>query len=368
MKKEICCLFNLAALYREPIYKLMDEHLKCDFYITKWKKAPFKEMNYDSLNGYKGSGKKIELLGGFYWQTNTIGLLFKPYRKYILTGEPYSVSTWVMLILAKIIGKKTFLWSHGWYGRESYIKRVMKLLFFKLCTGGLLYGDYAKQLMIERGIKKEKLHCIYNSLDYDKQLQVRKTGVSTNVYSEHFQNNFPVLVYIGRIQKIKKVDMILDALINLNKKEYPCNLIIIGADNEKICLDKKVEELNLKKQVWLYGPCYSENKLGELIHNASLCVSPGNVGLTAMHSLVYGTPVLTHDNFENQMPEFEAIKENVSGSFFIEDSIEDLSLKIELWTDKTAQERAVIRKACYKIIDEKYNPYFQLELIKKVLA
>ena len=58
-----------------------------------------------------------------------------------------------------------------------------------------------------------------------------------------------------------------------------------------------MENLNLQDQIWFYGACYDESKLGELIFNADLCVSPGNVGLTAVHSMGYGTPVITHNNF-----------------------------------------------------------------------
>lgn len=53
----------------------------------------------------------------------------------------------------------------------------------------------------------------------------------------------------------------------------------------------------------------------EFIYNADLCVSPGNVGLTAMHSLVFGCPVITHNCFEWQMPEFEAIQPGITGDF-----------------------------------------------------
>ena len=60
-KNKIVCIFNLAALYRAPIYKLIDKNLDSDFYITKWKEPPFKEMDYSSLKGYQNSGIKIDL-------------------------------------------------------------------------------------------------------------------------------------------------------------------------------------------------------------------------------------------------------------------------------------------------------------------
>ncbi len=78
---------------------------------------------------------------------------------------------------------------------------------------------------------------------------------------------------------------------------------------------KHIDKNQSKGRIWLYGACYDEEIIGELIFNAQLCVSPGNVGLTAMHSLVYGTPVITHNNFSNQSPEFEAIIDGKTGSF-----------------------------------------------------
>ena len=86
-----------------------------------------------------------------------------------------------------------------------------------------------------------------------------------------------------------------------------------------------------------------------------------------MHSLVYGTPIITHNNFKNQMPEFEAIKNDISGSFFEENSVDDLSEKIKIWTYKTVLKRNEIRNNCYKIIDDKYNPFFQIEILNKLI-
>jgi glycosyltransferase involved in cell wall biosynthesis len=365
MVNKICCIFNLAARYREPIYKLMDEKLGCDFYITKWKTPPFKEMDYNRLNGYKYSGKKINLFFGFYWQTKTIHLIFKPYKQYIITGEPFSLSNWIILLSAKIKRKEVYLWSHGWYGRESKTKKVLKYWFFNLATKTFLYGNYARELMLKEGFSPNKLECIYNSLDYEKQVQVRNTLKVSNIYCNHFKNDAPTIIYIGRIQIIKKINLVLKALSVLRSNNYLCNLIIVGSDDEGVNLHELAYKLNIEDSVWFYGACYDERKIGELIYNSALCVSPGNVGLTAMHSLVFGTPVLTHDNFVNQMPEFEAIEADKTGGFFKEGSIVDLCKKIKKYTSDLPQEREIIRKHCYKIIDEKYNPYYQLSILEK---
>ena len=104
-----------------------------------------------------------------------------------------------------------------------------------------------------------------------------------------------------------------------------------------------------------------------MISNADLCISPGNVGLTAIHSMMFGTPVITHKDFPMQMPEFEAIIPGITGNFFERDNVQSLTLAITNWFEK-APNRDVVRLECYKMIDEKYNPYVQINTMRSVLC
>jgi glycosyltransferase involved in cell wall biosynthesis len=367
MNTKICCIFDQAAHYRAPIYKLMDRELNCDFYITKWKKNPFKQMDYSELKGLKMVSYNKKIFGNFFWQSRTVRLAFQPYNNYLMIGQPYSLSTWVLIIILKLLKKNCYLWSHGWYGDESKIKIYIKKIFFSFATATFLYGDYARNLMIKQGIKQNKLICIYNSLDYEMQKEIRSKIKSSDIYYDYFKNRYPVLLYIGRIQKIKKIDLLLKAIYELKEDGFHCNLIIIGEQTEELNINSLINEFGLKENVWMFGACYDEKIIGELIYNADLCVSPGNVGLTAMHSLVYGTPVLTHNNFANQMPEFEAVKEGVTGGFFEENSIKDMSEKIKYWTSLTSSERDKVRNNCYEIIDKKYNPNIQIKILTETI-
>ena len=98
MKKSYCCIFNLAAHYRAPIYKLMDKELNCDFYIGDRVFNPIKKMDYSELYGFKKILKFIPIMGSFYWQKGAVQLVFKKnYSHYILTGEPHCISSWFIL-------------------------------------------------------------------------------------------------------------------------------------------------------------------------------------------------------------------------------------------------------------------------------
>ncbi|MEZ4897633.1 MAG: hypothetical protein R2806_12390 [Saprospiraceae bacterium] len=65
-------------------------------------------------------------------------------------------------------------------------------------------------------------------------------------------------------------------------------------------------------------------KLSTFFYNSAVCVSPGNIGLTGVHSMSFGCPVISHNNFVEQMPEFEIIREGETGYFFQQNNILDL--------------------------------------------
>lgn len=363
ISNKTCLIYNYAQHYRTSIFKLLDKELGVDFYFGD-KMDDVKKMDYSQLKNFKGELKNIKIFSAIYWQKGAVSLFFKKYDKYIILGEYYCISTWCILLLNRFSSKKIYLWSHGWYGNENVIKKVIKKIFFNLSDGLFLYGDYAKKLMIKEGFRDENLHVIYNSLNYDDQLLVRKKLRKTDIYSNYFKNDYPILIFIGRLNKGKKLEQLINAFKQLKDNGIFVNLVFVGTGIEEERLKEKANSIN--NNIWFYGSCYEEEKIGELIYNATICISPGNVGLTAMHSLVYGTPVITHYDFSSQMPEFEAIKESISGTFFVKDNETDLANKIQAWLSKS-KHREKTRFDCFEIIDKKYNPHFQLEVIKKVL-
>ena len=365
---KLCVIYNFAAHYRQSVFVKMDQTFDCDWYFGK-SNADIKKMDYSLL---KGNVKEIQTWHGFdlSYQKGIIRLLRCHYTHYILLGDSRSISTFLFCIFAKLFHprKKVFFWSHGWYGKESRAERFVKKCLFKLPNGGIfLYGNYARSLMIKEGFKPDKLFVIHNSLAYDEQVATRRQLTVKPIFQEHFKNNYPNLYFVGRLTPVKKLDMILRAMAILAEKGYHYNLTLIGGGEKREELEALSKQLGLEKNVWFYGPCYDEKVLGELIFNADLCVSPGNVGLTAMHTMVFGTPVISHDDFPHQMPEFESIREGETGTFFKHDDVNSLAENIFNWFDKKRDKREEVRAACMKEIDENWTPQFQIEVLKKHL-
>ena len=161
--------------------------------------------------------------------------------------------------------------------------------------------------------------------------------------------------------------MIIDSMKMLKDAGRPVNAVFIGKDVEEVHLERYAEQCGLQANVWMYGPCYDDTIIGQMFFDATVCVSPGNVGLTAIHSLSFGCPVITHNNFSYQNPEFEAITPGVTGDFFEKDHLSSLTQTIDKWACHSLTEREETRRAAFKEIDRQWNIHYQIKIIKEVL-
>jgi len=276
--------------------------------------------------------------------------------------------TWLSALMARMTGKRVLFWTHGWIQRERGLKQLIRNTFYKLAHGLLLYGNAAKEIGISSGFSPENLYVIYNSLDYDNQVRVRSETTSVRlaeVQKALFgESRLPIVVCPSRLTKVRELDLLLDAVSLMKSDGIEVNVLLIGAGPEEEPLRNMAADLELN--VHFYGACYEEDALGEMMMASSVTVAPGKVGLTAMHSLVYGTPVITHNDVDNQMPEWEAIEAGKSGAFFERGNAESLAKTItQIISEPQSKES---RRSCMAVIDQFYNPTYQVEEINRAVA
>jgi len=305
------------------------------------------------------------------WQEDIVALgAGKKFDVIIYLGVVYHISTWLSCILARLRGKRAYMWSHGFLRKETGLKGLVRSTFYGLANGMLLYHHRARELFIERGFLPDKLDVLYNSLDVVTQKKVRdsleKPKVEALRLKMFSQPADPVLLWIGRLTSQKKLSMLIKAIEQLSSDDFNVNLLFVGDGPERTQLERQVSELGLEDRVCFYGASHNEEELGPLITLSDICIAPGEVGLTCMHSLVYGTPVITHDDPDYQMPEYEAIRPGVSGDFFKYGDINDLAIVIRKWLTQDLS-REEIRQACFSVIDDFYNPQNQVRIINNMV-
>ena len=382
-KIKVAIVYHCIAHYREPVFRALCLNKKDDIEYTVISgtndhSPSLKTVDIDKAEkALSEGGLRWRIVDNVWfgkkllWQKGVVKLaLSREFDVIIYLGSVYYISTWISCFIASMLGKKTLMWSHGFLRIENGLKGWVRSRFYKLSDGMLLYHNRAKEIFIDKGFDPDRLDVLYNSLDVDSQKNVRCkiTEIDRKHAKEKIFSNpeYPVLLWVGRLIKSRKLDMVLEAVKKLMISGDDFNVLFIGEGPEKKDLQALVDEKRLNDRVVFYGACHDENELGPLISMSDLCVAPGEVGLTCMHSLVYGTPVLTHDNPDCQGPEYEAINPGVSGEFFKFDDVDDFIRKVKIWSN-WPYTRAQIRENCYKVIDDHYNPENQVRIINNAV-
>lgn len=366
--KNICLISNLAPIYRKGIYQLLDKHHNVHWAFGEVDNI--KSMEVNDFHGKVENLKTVKLPFNTYWLKGCVSLsIEKKTDYYIIIGDAKCISAWVCSILAKLRGKKVLYWTHGSLRPIKGLRRFVMNLFWKSSDCGLIYNKRSQQLMQQAGIGKGNFVTVYNSLNYPEQLKLRESLCSTGIYKRHFGNEYPTIAFIGRLIIKKRLDIILNvaSMINADDSSLKVNVVIIGDGEDRERLERLVNEFGISECCWFYGACYDESINAELLYNADLCISPGEVGLTAIHAMMFGLPVATHNNFDRQGPEFEAIVENQTGFFFNENDSNNLYFKLKDWLHENSGRRETVRKQCYAIVDKYWNPYRQISIIDETL-
>lgn len=363
---------NIFPLYRKPLWKevLNSESLNATFHYTENNPLGIKEGIFEEdflqkkivkINSLWFSSKFI------YWQFGVLSrCLLHKYDSILFLGEMNILSYWIGALICRIRKKRVFFWSHGFYGNESLFKYFFRKLFYKIANEHFVYENRGRNLMINRGFTPQTVHVIYNSLDYkyQKLLFEKLINRRDNSFTFFKNNKLPVFIYIGRLIESKKVDQLIDAFKNVNKSNQICNLLIVGSGPDEENLKVLAKNEIISKTIHFYGACYDEKIISNFIFNSICTVSPGNIGLTVINSFSYGTPAITHNNFENQMPEAEVIKEGITGFYFKENDI----LSLERALIDMINSKNNFKAECRRVIDSYYNPTYQVKILESIMV
>ena len=365
---------NQAPHYRAALWATLLKNREIDacFLYGNSDASGIKTIDF-SQSPWLGVRHKLHLLDNRYikkvliWQHGVLTHIWRTdANAVVFLGDMNILSTWLSVWLARGRGISVLFWGHGVYGREGRLKRWLRTQFLHLADCNLVYGEHARGLLLENGFPPHRVRVVYNSLDHARQRAIRTSVIQPNFYSSQawFDEAFaPILLFVGRLTSEKRLDSLINAVQMLREVGEVYNLIMVGNGPEILRL--KELAAGISGQVHFYGACYLEEELGRLIANADLCVSPGNVGLTAMHALGYGTPVCTHSDLTRQMPEAESIIEGRTGVLFNYFEM-DLVEAIRRWF-ASAPSRDSVRKFCYQEIDDKWNTGNQAHLIVKAI-
>jgi len=376
--RDVAVVYHYFAHYRGPVIRALcqnsDHGLTYSLFSDRNSNIPSLETVDNSLAGIPVSSgglrwrfvRNVWLGGPFLWQRGVCSLAVEDHFDTIIyLGNMYFISTWLSSMIARLRGKRVLFWTHGLLQPEQGPKKLLRHTFYRLAHGLLLYGQRARAILQEQGFPAEQLYVVYNSLDFERQRSLMQSftkDAAARIRRDLFnQPDWPVIVAAGRLTESKKLHILLEAIDDLNENRS-INLLIIGDGPELDNLKTLAIELGIEDRTHFFGACHDEEILAPLIMSSSLCVIPGSIGLTAIHMLGYGIPVITHNNADHQKPEWEAIIPGINGGLFQENDREDLVRTISEWLDRL-DTIGTPNHMFREIIQTKYNPIQQVRLI-----
>ena len=366
----VAVVYHAWPHYRQPVMQAMDRStaIAYDFHGSG---EALEGVLHAEVGGLRRFVRApFRRFGKLLWQSGAVhAARDQRYRAIVLLADPNFASTWVAATLARLRGVPVLFWGHGWLRPESAIKRFVRASYFALSTRFLVYAERGRRLGIESGFPAERITVIYNSLDVARADAVIADIESGSHGGARPQTLFahperPLVICTARLTAKCRFDLLLTAAAMLSQRNFPINVLLVGDGPERAALGRQAEALGIA--VHFFGACHDEDVVGPLLYHADLTVSPGKIGLTAMHSLMYGTPAITHGDFDAQMPEVEAIEPGRTGAFFRRDDAADLARTIARWLD-VGPPRARVREAARATIRAKWTPEVQAHLIEEAV-
>jgi glycosyltransferase involved in cell wall biosynthesis len=375
--RRVAILYPYLAHYREAVFDALSSSAarhRYEIFSDRQSNMPSMATIPPERSRYCNSAGRLNwrfvrnrwLFDQLLWQSGALRIALSPeFDTLILLGNVKYISTWAAAILARIMGKRVLMWTHGVLRREQGVRGHLRKAFYRLAHGLLLYGVRARDLLAE-DFDLNRLYVIYNSLDTAVQLRALEAldddACAAARRSYGIPANAPLLIAIGRLVPGKDLQLLPQALQILRTRGLEAHLLLVGDGSLRPMLENLARDLGIQRNVHFAGPVYAEAELCPLIAAADLCVSPGPVGLTAMHALIYGTPVITHNDFDQQKPEFEAIQAGRTGAFFRRSDPVDLAETVRTWLSINGDRRAVATR-CRERMLQYYTPGNQRELI-----
>ena len=146
------------------------------------------------------------------------------------------------------------------------------------------------------GIDEDKIEIVPNGIDLLEYNNLPRRGEFRERYS--LRDDEKIVLYLGRLHKIKGIDLLIEAFSDLIEKLDDVRLVIVGPDDGYLStLKKQITDLKIGDKILFTGPLYEMDKLKAYV-DADVYVLPSMYeifGITVLEACACGTPVIVTD-------------------------------------------------------------------------
>ena len=286
------------------------------------------------------------LLPGLDWQP---GVLSTPFRRgdfIVVSGAPRNVSNMLMLAWARLKGARTIWWGHYWSSTSKAHRFFLRLLLMKFADALLFYTDQEVAEYRRGHGKRDRriVTALNNGINVDPIQALREP------YDPDGRKN--AILFLGRLTKKAELPVLLNALSDPRLRNVRLN--IVGDGPERPMLEEFAGKLGISGQIVWHGGTTEEPEIASIANKCRLFVYPGGVGLSLLHAMAYGLPVVVHEDRWRHMPEIAAFYRAENGVTFASGNFKSLASAIVAGLEFTAADNSW-SEASIKVADTEFN-------------
>ena len=269
-------------------------------------------LTYDNKNTSYVKSNKIKIFnkgpayGNYTFSINLFLWLFKNKRSYdyfIIHGI-WHFSTLISRILLR---KNYFVFLHGGldpYFSKNFFKKIKKIIYWNLVEKKNLLN--CKSLLLTSNQEKKSLnHTFVNTDNITKNVigyGIIKPKINKKECINLFYKKFPdfknkkFLLFLGRFDQKKGLEILINSIKKLTKKNIKINLLLVGKNNAyKDTLKILSKKNRTEKNIFWSDLMTGDLKWGTILASSGMVLSSHgeNFGVSLVESLCCSKPVLT---------------------------------------------------------------------------
>jgi glycosyltransferase involved in cell wall biosynthesis len=234
----------------------------------------------------------------------------------------------------KLTRRPVILWGQGGEKEEDSSPLMRPLLragasakgrIARIADGYLVYTDAGADLLAARGVRRERVFVVRNTIDMAEQITLQReladAGDAELRAELGLQPDSAVLLYVGRLYSEKRVEELLKAARTLNADAAgipPVEVVVIGDGPQGPAIEREAAR---DPRIHIKGEISDQRVVARHMAVAAAVVIPGKVGLAVNHAFGHGVPVITTQS-RLHAPEFGYLSHGENG--LVADSMDEL--------------------------------------------
>jgi glycosyltransferase involved in cell wall biosynthesis len=243
--------------------------------------------------------------------------------------------------------------------RGSYSRSLLSVVesYASLLSGSqslvdkfITVSDYQKNQIVAMGMPEDKIITVHNFVNCDDYEPSGFVG--------------EYLLYFGRVEKVKGIDVLIKAMSILKKNKRNVKLVIAGSGSYLEEAKQMVKDLRVTELISFVGH-QSKDEIAKLLDGCFASVTPSvwaeTFGLTLLESFAKERAVIA----SNIGGMTEIVKDGETGYLVAPGSDSELASKIDLLSSNLGVAKEMGRRA-RTVVKEKFSPESHYEKIMKV--